>query len=65
MISKIYKGPNAPCKDCPDRHSGCHAECDKYQEYAKYMENERKERDKARQIAEERYFAERRRRKGR
>lgn len=21
-----------PCKDCPDRHLGCHSECEKYQE---------------------------------
>ena len=26
---------NAPCKDCPDRHQGCHSECKKYKEYRK------------------------------
>lgn len=24
---------NAPCKDCPDRHIGCHGECEAYQTY--------------------------------
>lgn len=24
---------NAPCKDCADRHSGCHSECEAYQNY--------------------------------
>lgn len=24
---------NAPCKDCADRHSGCHSECDRYKDY--------------------------------
>lgn len=23
----------APCKDCNDRHVGCHAECQKYKDY--------------------------------
>lgn len=25
--------PQAPCKDCKDRHSGCHSECEKYKTY--------------------------------
>lgn len=24
----------APCKDCPDRHQGCHAECARYAEWS-------------------------------
>jgi len=24
------KKPEAPCKDCPDRHGGCHSECQRY-----------------------------------
>ena len=24
---------DAPCMDCPDRHVGCHGECEIYQEY--------------------------------
>jgi hypothetical protein len=23
----------APCKDCKERHQGCHAECEQYQIY--------------------------------
>lgn len=34
----------APCKDCPDRHTGCHAECEKYQTFAKEREEERQAR---------------------
>lgn len=26
---------NAPCKDCPDRHQGCHCECEKYKVFRK------------------------------
>lgn len=26
---------HAPCKDCPEREIGCHARCEKYQEYVK------------------------------
>ena len=22
-----------PCKDCPDRHIGCHSTCDRYAEF--------------------------------
>ena len=25
--------PTAPCKDCEDRHSGCHSECEKYKAF--------------------------------
>ena len=25
---------NTPCKDCSDRHYGCHSECDKYKAYS-------------------------------
>ena len=27
-----------PCKDCPDRYCGCHANCSKYLEYRKYRD---------------------------
>lgn len=23
----------SPCYNCPDRHQGCHSECEKYKEY--------------------------------
>ena len=32
-------GLSAPCKDCVDRHVGCHSAFDKYKQFA----NERKE----------------------
>lgn len=25
----------APCKDCADRHPGCHSECEWYMKYSK------------------------------
>lgn len=28
----------APCKDCPDRHEGCHGECGKYKDYKQERE---------------------------
>lgn len=38
---------NSPCKDCPDRHVGCHGECERYQEFNRsreaYREEHRKE----------------------
>ena len=24
-----------PCKDCPDRHIGCHSTCDRYAEFCR------------------------------
>lgn len=30
-----------PCNKCPDRHAGCHAECEKYAAFAKEREAER------------------------
>lgn len=29
------KQPKRPCFKCPDRRGGCHAECERYAEYAK------------------------------
>ena len=38
----------APCKDCQDRKVGCHADCDRYEEYAKYrIEISRRRRQEA------------------
>ena len=35
----VYPQANAPCKDCTERHVGCHIECEGYkhfkEEYAK------------------------------
>lgn len=33
---------NVPCKDCPDRHTGCHGHCEKYKQF-KIRTNEQKE----------------------
>lgn len=41
---------NSPCKNCQDRYidiatgHNCHTDCEKYQEFAKYKEEERKRR---------------------
>ena len=35
---------NCPCKDCKDRAVNCHAECERYGEYAKEREKIRKAR---------------------
>lgn len=31
---------NSPCKDCEERHQGCHSHCDEYQAY--HAENMRR-----------------------
>lgn len=33
----------APCKDCPDRVSGCHSVCKKYQAFCRENEERREE----------------------
>ena len=30
----IYGRPQAPCKDCKERSESCHAECERYKEFA-------------------------------
>ena len=38
---KLYRNSvHSPCKDCSDRHIGCHAECDKYKAFKKALNNE-------------------------
>lgn len=32
---------NSNCKDCKDRHPGCHDSCPKYAEFRKQVEEER------------------------
>lgn len=32
-----------PCKDCPDRHPGCHSDCERYLEFKSYKDAERSE----------------------
>lgn len=40
---------DAPCKDCKDRHIGCHSKCSKYADF-------RRELKKRRRYARENYF---------
>ena len=47
-------GLAAPCKDCEDRHEGCHTECDKYKEYKAELDK-RKEEARSRTCREARY----------
>lgn len=37
---------NAPCKDCPDRRSGCHSVCEKYIAYTVEREKIREEKSR-------------------
>lgn len=43
--------PDAPCKDCPDRKSGCHSVCEKYITYRVELEKYNKMRDEKMKIA--------------
>ena len=52
----------APCKDCPDRHTLCHSTCEKYIEYNKYREEVRA---KKREFYEKEYEFFESRKKGR
>ena len=48
-IAKMSVKIDSPCKDCPERHEGCHGKCDGYKAYkaAKQQarEDERKRKD--------------------
>ena len=33
QIKTIVAPAIAPCKDCKDRHIGCHGTCDRYKKY--------------------------------
>ena len=35
---------NPPCKECADRHCGCHLDCDKYKEYSELRKEKLEER---------------------
>ena len=35
--------PNAPCKDCVDRHGNCHSTCDKYNTWKISWDKERQQ----------------------
>ena len=49
----------APCKNCTDRKLGCHATCEKYQEFNKQQEQIRQNRFDA--YKKEEYFIGKRR----
>ena len=34
----------SPCKDCTDRHIGCHSTCEKYIDFRKRCDKEREDR---------------------
>lgn len=34
----------APCKDCAERHLGCHSKCEKYEEYSSERSELRRQR---------------------
>ena len=36
-MSGVEQWAISPCKDCKERHSGCHAGCKKYAEYRKQI----------------------------
>ena len=44
-----------PCKDCTDRHIGCHSKCEKYQAFRKQRDKENRERLIAKAIADSYY----------
>lgn len=35
------KMTGAPCKNCAERHAGCHSECEKYKEYQRIHSEEK------------------------
>lgn len=35
---------SAPCKDCAERHPGCHSECERYKEYSREQAQGREKR---------------------
>lgn len=39
-----------PCKDCPDRHIGCHAACDRY---AAFLRENKEQKDAIKAIRSE------------
>ena len=38
----MIRSIESPCKDCPDRHVGCHSECGKYIAYDAALKDLRK-----------------------
>ena len=46
----------APCKDCVERHVGCHASCPRYAEYKAVCEDRREVRIKMQPIADYTFY---------
>ena len=40
----MIRSVESPCMDCPDRHVGCHGECEKYKAYDAALKEIRKAR---------------------
>ena len=44
---KLYgNSVHSPCKECSDRHMGCHAKCDKYKDFKTVLYKAHRERYK-------------------
>lgn len=39
MVFSVFSAGAAPCKDCSDRHVGCHGDCEKYKAYRSDLES--------------------------
>lgn len=39
-----------PCKDCPDRNSECHCQCDRYIEFKNQLEETKKKKEEQNRI---------------
>lgn len=39
IINRIHIA--SPCKDCEERHIGCHSECERYADYRKRIDAQR------------------------
>ena len=42
---------NTPCNNCPDRHIGCHGECERYRKYKSDRDRLLAERHKNSQVS--------------
>lgn len=49
----------APCKDCMERHEGCHGSCVKYMDWKQHLEVVNKEDDIYYQYKQDRWLHER------
>jgi hypothetical protein len=47
-LNLTYSIGNSPCKDCDDRHSHCHAECERYKAYRQHCDRIAKDKERER-----------------